>query len=823
MEKKFKYDAFISYRHADLDKFVAENLHKELEGFRLPKVIAKKRPGQKNRIERVFRDKEELPLTSNLNDPIMAALHDSEYLIVVCSPRLRESMWCKKEIETFVALRGREHVMAVLIEGEPVQSFPDELLFRTEKRQRPDGLTEEIKIPVEPLAADVRGKDKKEIKKLLPAEVQRLCAGMFHLNYDDIRQRHREQKMRRILTASLVGGAICLAFGIYSTATALRIHSQNKKIEAQSAEIQAQAEEILQQNEELAMKQALSLAELAEQYLEEGDRQGAIATAAESLTESDGIALPFTPEGQYILNESLRAYDIGVSQKAEYQIELAGRIADIKQTQDLNTIAVYDDTGAITLFDLQERKIITIISSKVYDYMGSYAFTFLGNDRFAYVNADKKICILDLDTTEVIKEIPVEQASDLVADNAGNYLAVGQWNDTYIIYNGNTYEQIGTTPDFDGGFYVDGPYISQDGIWACAYSVPAENLKDENEYHLYFVDLNTMTAGPEVYLGHRRVKDMAFKDGVVYLALMETDELYTWSNAYAVAVDIQTGNILWENMQEGYWTDEISVPYSAQGTDLLFSTSENVSLINMENGEVTLSANTGSETLAVSVYKDIDAYMLYFVDGTCGFFSKDFGQLMDVSYKFECKTLSNAFVMDSNYGVAVAERNDNMITVYTYQQGPEVKEIEEEVELSTTEEVIMTGEAKEIAESFGLANCDYVLEAYYSPDDKYCFITYWDHSFVICDAEKKEIVNSMEYAYPTELCIGTDSQGYTYLAGYYGVYVLNEDMKPVMWIEHGVDVDLEQQKVYLSWNSNNYEAPLYSVEELLEIAQQYGK
>ena len=67
----YHYDAFISYRHCDLDKFVAENLHKMLESYRMPADVAKKRLGMKNRIERVFRDKEELPLTSNLNDPIM--------------------------------------------------------------------------------------------------------------------------------------------------------------------------------------------------------------------------------------------------------------------------------------------------------------------------------------------------------------------------------------------------------------------------------------------------------------------------------------------------------------------------------------------------------------------------------------------------------------------------------------------------------------------------------------------------------------------------------------------------------------------------------
>ena len=50
MENKYTYDAFISYRHADLDKFVAENLHKQLEAFHLPTNVSKKKAkGEKQR------------------------------------------------------------------------------------------------------------------------------------------------------------------------------------------------------------------------------------------------------------------------------------------------------------------------------------------------------------------------------------------------------------------------------------------------------------------------------------------------------------------------------------------------------------------------------------------------------------------------------------------------------------------------------------------------------------------------------------------------------------------------------------------------------
>lgn len=50
-----KYDAFISYRHSELDKFVAESLHKQLEAFRVPTALTKSgKTNGKTKIERVF-------------------------------------------------------------------------------------------------------------------------------------------------------------------------------------------------------------------------------------------------------------------------------------------------------------------------------------------------------------------------------------------------------------------------------------------------------------------------------------------------------------------------------------------------------------------------------------------------------------------------------------------------------------------------------------------------------------------------------------------------------------------------------------------------
>ena len=132
---------------------MAQTLHRCLESFKLPRSVVRQKGeesggGQiKTRIHRVFRDREELPLVSNLADPI--------------------TEWLK------------HRVPAVLAEGEPETSFPEELLYREEEEHRPDGSVVYHKIPVEPLAADVRGRTRREMRRKIKSELLRLAAPRF--------------------------------------------------------------------------------------------------------------------------------------------------------------------------------------------------------------------------------------------------------------------------------------------------------------------------------------------------------------------------------------------------------------------------------------------------------------------------------------------------------------------------------------------------------------------------------------------------------------------------------------------------------------------
>lgn len=265
--KEIHYDAFISYRHVKRDAMVAEKLHKKLERYRIPRKIAKA-TGHK-RLSRVFRDQEELSLSGVLTDNIYRVLRNSEYLIVICSPESLHSEWVQKEVEYFIECHNPKNVLAVLVKGETDEAFPQVLLEN------------------EPRAADVRGDTDKEILKKLDSEFLRLMAAMLYCEYDDLRQRHREYALKRIILALCTVLFLALIFTVYASHQAAEIRSKYR---------------------DLQRNRARNLAKEAEILMNKGDRIGCLKNLLEVTPEKDNAAEPVAPEQMYGLNRALNSY-----------------------------------------------------------------------------------------------------------------------------------------------------------------------------------------------------------------------------------------------------------------------------------------------------------------------------------------------------------------------------------------------------------------------------------------------------------------------------------------------------------------------------------
>ena len=231
------YDAFISYTgfckkgsEAEFDRIVAERLHKVLETYRVPKALIKKSaPGHPipRRLKKIFRDRDEVRVSPNLNDSLVGSLQKSRFLIVICSPRAIKSQWINQEISIFRSLGREDRILPILIEGEPHEAFPSELLKykpKTSLSKYQSYLPADIL--AQPLAADIRADSQAASLRLLKQEKLRLIASILGCDYDALRQRENERFMKRALSA---GTAMAILLIILSTLSALLLIAQRRE------------------------------------------------------------------------------------------------------------------------------------------------------------------------------------------------------------------------------------------------------------------------------------------------------------------------------------------------------------------------------------------------------------------------------------------------------------------------------------------------------------------------------------------------------------------------------------------------------------------
>lgn len=194
-----KYDVFISYRHNPRDTAVAKRLMFLLEHLR--------RKGHPRL--RVFRDKDELPTSGNLSKDLYDALENSRYLVLICSPEYLQSIWCRAEVLYFRQLHGNtnQNILPLLVAGEPVDSFPEELFTEEITVTEPDGTLRTETTKVEPLGADIRADSLHLMLRLLShTEYLRIAAPVMGVRFDSLYQRE-QRRIRRLLALWLTGVA----------------------------------------------------------------------------------------------------------------------------------------------------------------------------------------------------------------------------------------------------------------------------------------------------------------------------------------------------------------------------------------------------------------------------------------------------------------------------------------------------------------------------------------------------------------------------------------------------------------------------------------
>ena len=325
------YNAFISYKHAELDNKIAAMVERGLEHYHIPHKIRKK-TGMK-KIERIFRDTDELPITSDLSGTIAEALENADYLIVICSTNTCKSMWVEREIKLFLKNHTQDQILTVLADGEPVDVVPEILKNKEITRVNEHGIEETVTIPVEPLSCDFR-LPAREAKNV---ELPRLAATLIGCSYNELMDRQRQYKMKRLTAVFAAVMAVTLTFAGYM------IYSNKKVNDSYRASLISQSKYLANESEKLLNNQ---------------NRIDALHLALYALPNEDVPNRPVTTEALRAITQATMAYasnDVA-NISSTWNYEMPGTIKHMNADSDNKYLEAMDQFGNIKVWDTDNHK-----------------------------------------------------------------------------------------------------------------------------------------------------------------------------------------------------------------------------------------------------------------------------------------------------------------------------------------------------------------------------------------------------------------------------------------------------------------------------------
>ncbi|MCD8362150.1 MAG: TIR domain-containing protein [Lachnospiraceae bacterium] len=605
-----EYDAFICYKHGPVDSAAALALQRRLEHYHAPRGLGKER----RPFRRVFIDEGELSSCADFGEQIRSALKNAGWLIVVCSPETPSSPWVKLEIDTFLEYHDRSRILAVLSEGTPETSFPEQL-------RGEDGNGEVF-------AASARGKSRREVlSKIRKDAFLRLAAPMLSTTYDSLKQRYRSYLFQRIAAATAACAIVMAAFFSYAL--------------YQSRTILVQEQRLNEAYQENLLVQAKELASQASEALEDNDLYSAIRLALSAMP-SEGTNTSVVPEAEYVLTEALNLYttqDNTAWATVTSILEDSDTVHDLYLDEEYNVLISYC-TGHISIWDAETCELLDRID-------GYFSSTFSSKElwpehSFFYYRSTSngvQICCYDIKSRKLIWNFDMENVDDIWPVETENLVFCRDSKTLCAldISTGSQLYQIDIPFDNIESFTGD-VAASQDGS-ILAFGVRMENdigvfdtdtWYNETNDSIVLFDLTTMTFQlfSQTY---GLLKDLAFtEDNHLLFAAMHgysisvingersidqhQENLFTFA-----ALDLNAFDLLWTVEQKtsvSVYGEILLVEYETpEGEHIVLLTSgDKCSAVSLENGEIIQSWEF--ESNIVSVHEEENGFHVVTEAGT---------------------------------------------------------------------------------------------------------------------------------------------------------------------------------------------------------------
>ena len=313
------------------------------------------------------------------------------------------------------------------------------------------------------------------------------------------------------------------------------------------------------QHAQLVREHCISGAEEAFALLAEGDKAGAIETAFSVFPGRGKEDIPYTPQAEYALSESLHIYANGGQYYPDIQLEADDDIQFMKVSGESKLVLAVDDSGVLSVWLAEDGTLLDRFSVVYFDGARpeQELFALIGDNCFIYPTASG-FALYDAKTHRVIYEFAGEGAKDrceqVVVENGEERFLVRMRSGYYLIQT-DTGEILCHVPISEEDYRVE----NDDYMIFCGtdrFAVATDERR--KELQIYSTEDGSLLRTYPLNGGN--IQYMCYwqhiLDDIVYVVEQrdETDTVYS--------VDLWSEEILWTYQESGRGFKGIYYAYS---------------------------------------------------------------------------------------------------------------------------------------------------------------------------------------------------------------------------------------------------------------------
>lgn len=252
------------------------------------------KPWYREQVFEIFRDQTDLAASPHLWSDIEAAMRESEFFVLLASPRAAASRWVAKEINFWLTSgRPLNTLILVVTDGDVVWNQEASDFDRDRSTAIPPAL--HGRYAEEPLWIDLRAvrseKDLTLANEAFVTAIQPIAAALHRKKVDELFGEIQRQHRRTIRTRNAVIAVLSMLLVVAGSAWMLAI-SRQREAENQRAEAQRQERIATEQRDEATRQRNIALARslLSEAFRVRGQERGlAILLTLGSLATQDTL------------------------------------------------------------------------------------------------------------------------------------------------------------------------------------------------------------------------------------------------------------------------------------------------------------------------------------------------------------------------------------------------------------------------------------------------------------------------------------------------------------------------------------------------------